>query len=153
MAYIVVRIRGTVNVPYWAETTLRLLNLEKKFRATIVPEEPVFLGMLRRVKNYVAWCKADKATVKELIEKKARKAGYKQLESDDLKKLGYKGADDLAGALADGKATLSKLELLKPWFALAPPRKGFKRGTKRMHGEKGVLGENEELPQLVRNMV
>lgn len=38
MAYLVVRMRGTVNVPYWADTTLESLNLAKKFRATIVPE-------------------------------------------------------------------------------------------------------------------
>jgi len=153
MAYIVVRIRGTVNVPSWADTTLQLLNLNKKFRATIIPEDPSFVGMLKRVKNYVAWCRADKETVKELIEKRARKQGFKQVDSNDLKTLGYKSVDDLAAAIADGKVALSKLELIKPWFALAPPRKGFKRKTKRMYQEQGILGENQELLNLVKNMV
>lgn len=153
MAYIVVRIRGTVNVPSWADTTLQLLNLNKKFRATIVPEDPSFVGMLKRVKNYVAWCRADKETVKELIEKRARKQGYKQVDSKDLKTLGYKSVDDLATAIADGKVALSKIELIKPWFALAPPRKGFKRKTKRMYQEQGILGENQELLSLVKNMI
>jgi len=153
MAYIVVRIRGTVNVPSWADTTLQLLNLNKKFRATIIPEDPSFVGMLKRVKNYVAWCRADRETVKELIEKRARKLGYRQVDSNDLKTLGYKSVDDLAAAIADGKVALSKLELIKPWFALAPPRKGFKRKTKRMYQEQGILGENQELLNLVKNMV
>ena len=153
MAYIVVRIKGTVNVPSWADTTLQLLNLNKKFRATIIPEDPSFIGMLRRVKNYVAWCRADKETVKELIEKRARKRGYRQVDNNDLKTLGYKSVDDLATALADGKVALSKLELIKPWFALAPPKKGFKRKTKRMYQEQGILGENQELLNLVKNMV
>ncbi len=153
MAYIVVRIRGTVNVPSWADTTLQMLNLDKMFRATIVPEDPSFVGMLKRVKNYVAWCKADKDTVKELIEKRARKQGYRQLDSSDLKALGYNSVDDLATALADGKVALSKLEPIKPWFALAPPRKGFKRKTKRMYQEGGIAGENQELPSLVKNMI
>jgi len=153
MAYIVVRIKGTVNVPSWADTTLQLLNLNKRFRATLVPEDPSFVGMLKRVKNYVAWCKADKQTVKELIEKRARKLGYKQLENSDLKTLGYKSADDLATALVNGKVALSKLDLIKPWFALAPPRKGFKRQTKRMYQNEGVTGENQELLSIVKNMI
>ena len=49
--YLVVRIKGTVNVPWWADKTLQLLNLNKKFRATIVPKEPSFIGMLQKVKN------------------------------------------------------------------------------------------------------
>ena len=153
MAYIVVRIRGTVNVPSWADTTLQLLNLNKKFRATIIPEDPSFVGMLKRVKNYVAWCKADKDTVKELIEKRARKQGYRQVDNSDLKTLGYDDMDELATALVDGKVALSKLELIKPWFALAPPKKGFKRRTKRMYQEQGVLGENQELLSLIKNMI
>jgi large subunit ribosomal protein L30 len=45
------------------------------------------------------------------------------------------------------------MELIKPWFALAPPRKGFKRKTKRMYQEQGILGENKELLDLVKNMI
>lgn len=153
MAYIVVRVGGTVNVPSWADTTLQSLNLKKKFRATIVPEDPAFVGMLKRVKNYVAWCRADKETVKELIERKARKQGYRQIDSKDIKALGYKSVDDLADALANGKVSLSKLDLIKPWFALAPPRGGFRRSTKRMYQNKGVMGENQELLSLVKNMI
>jgi large subunit ribosomal protein L30 len=55
--------------------------------------------------------------------------------------------------LAEGKATLSKLKPLKPWFALAPPRHGFKRSTKKLYGQKGVLGQNKELGAMVRNMI
>ena len=153
VAYLVVRIKGTVNVPSWADNTLQLLNLDKKFRATIIPEEPSFAGMLQKVKNYVAWCKADKETVKTLIEKRARKQGYKKIDSNDIKALGYNSTDELADALTNGKTTLSKLDLLKPWFALAPTRKGFKRKTKRMYQNEGVSGENQELLSLVKNMI
>jgi len=55
--------------------------------------------------------------------------------------------------LAEGKTSLTKLKPLKPWFALSPPRHGFKRSTKRMYGQKGVLGQNKELDTLVRNMI
>ena len=54
-AFLVVRIKGQVNVPYWAKTTLELLKLEKKFRATIIPAKDNTLGMLNKVKHYVSW--------------------------------------------------------------------------------------------------
>jgi len=90
---------------------------------------------------------------KELVEKKARKGGYQKVTAEDLKELGFASTDELGTALADGKATLSKLKPLKSWFALAPPRHGFKRSTKKLYGQKGVLGANKELGTIVRNMI
>ena len=40
-AYLVVRIKGQVDVPHWAKTTLRLLKLEKRYRATILPAKEI----------------------------------------------------------------------------------------------------------------
>ena len=96
--------------------------------------------MLNKVKHYVSWIELDTSLAKELIDKKARKSGYKKITSEDLKELGFASSDELASALTEGKATLSKLKPLKPWFALAPPRYGFKRSTKKLYGQKGVLG-------------
>ena len=152
-AYLVVRIKGQADVPYWATTTLNLLKLEKKFRATIVPSKDNTLGMLNKVKHYVSWQEVDVSLVKELLEKKCRKSGYKKVTSEDLKSIGFKTIDELAKSLAEGKTTLKKLPPLKPWFALAPPRHGFKRSTKKLYTDKGVLGNNKELSVLVRNMI
>ena len=152
-AYLVVRIKGQADVPYWATHTMTLLKLDKKYRATILPARENTLGMLNKVKHYVSWIELDTALAKELIDKKARKSGYQKINADDLKGLGFASSDELAIALSEGKATLSKLKPLKPWFALAPPRYGFKRSTKRLYGQKGVLGQNKELGNLVRNMM
>ena len=152
-AYLVVRIKGQVDVPYWAKTTLSLLKLEKKFRATIIPAKENTLGMLNKVKHYVSWQEVDSALAKELLDKKARGAGYKKLSDGDLKKIGFNSVDELAASLADGKTSMTKLKPMKPWFALAPPRHGFKKSTKKMYGEKGILGANKELATLVRNMM
>ena len=35
-SYLVVRIRGQADVPYWATHTMTLLKLDKKYRATIL---------------------------------------------------------------------------------------------------------------------
>jgi large subunit ribosomal protein L30 len=153
MAYLVVRIRGTVNIPAWAQTTLDSLNLAKKFRATIIAENSETLGMLRKVKDIVAWTSVDASFVKELLEKKGRKNGYKPIMDSDLPEE-YKNIDELAVAIAENKVTtLSNLKSIKPWFALAPPRGGFRRKTKTQYSQKGILGENQELVQLVKNML
>ena len=116
-AYLVVRIKGQADCPYWATTTMTLLKLDKKYRATILPIKDNTLGMLRKVQHYVAWTEIDSSLAQELIEKKARKGGYQKVTDDDLKELGFANASELGTALADGKATLSKLSPLKPWFA------------------------------------
>jgi large subunit ribosomal protein L30 len=153
MAYLVVRIRGTVNIPAWAQTTLDSLNLAKKFRATIIAENSDTLGMLRKVKDIVAWTSVDASFVKELLEKKGRKNGYKPIRDSDLPEE-YKNIDELAVAIAENKiTTLSNLKSIKPWFALAPPRGGSRRKTKTQYSQKGILGENQELIQLVKNML
>jgi large subunit ribosomal protein L30 len=152
MAYLVVRIKGTVNIPRWAQATLDGLNLDKRFRATVVPESEEYLGMLRKVKEEVAWTKADAGIVKELLEKRGRKTGYKPISKSDLPKE-YKSIDDLATAIAENKVAISKLEGIKPWFALSPPKGGFKRKTKTQYAQNGVLGEDGELVEIVKRML
>ncbi len=152
MAYLVVRIKGTVNIPRWAQATLDGLNLDKRFRATVVPESEEYLGMLRRVKEEVAWTKADASIVKELLEKRGRKTGYKPISKSDLPKE-YKSIDDLATAIAENKVAISKLEGIKPWFALSPPKGGFKRKTKTQYAQNGVLGDDGELVEIVKRML
>ncbi|MDP2667106.1 MAG: 50S ribosomal protein L30 [Nitrosopumilaceae archaeon] len=152
-AFLVVRMKGQIGVPYWAKTTLDLLKLEKKFRATIIPSKDNTLGMLNKIKHYVSWQEVDALTAKELLDKKGRKMGYKKITEQDLGKIGFKTTQELASSLADGKTSLSKLKPLKPWFALAPPRHGFKRNTKKMFDEDGILGHNKELSSLIKNMM
>ena len=152
-AVLVVRIKGQADCPYWATHTMTLLKLEKKYRATILPAKDNLLGMLKKVQHYVSWVELDADLAKELIDKKARKSGYQKVTAEDLKELGFASSDELATALSEGKTMLSKLKPLKPWFALSPPRHGFKRSTKKLYGQKGVLGKNKELGTIVRRMI
>ena len=152
-AYLVVRIKGQADVPYWASHTMSLMRLERKYRATILPAKENTLGMLNKIKHYVAWTTVDSGLVRELVDKKARKSGYRKVTIQDIASMGYADSSELADALTSGSAVLSKLKQLKPWFALAPPRHGFKRSTKRLYGQKGVLGNNPELDTTVRSMM
>ena len=152
-AFLVLRIKGQADVPYWATTTMKLLKLEKKYRATILPAKENTLGMLKKIQHYVSWQEIDISITKELLDKKGRKAGYKKITSEDLSEIGFKTMDELASSLSEGKSTLSKLKPLKPWFAMAPPKHGFKRSTKKLYNQKGVLGHNKELITIVRRMM
>ncbi|MDQ3808121.1 MAG: 50S ribosomal protein L30 [Thermoproteota archaeon] len=152
MAYLVVRIKGTVNIPQQAKKTLDGLNLDKRFRATIVPESAQYLGMLRKVKDEVAWTKADANIVKELLEKRGRRTGYRPITKPDLPKE-YNSIDELASAIAENKIAMSNLGGIKPWFALGPPKGGFKRKTKTQYMQDGILGEDGELANIVKRML
>jgi large subunit ribosomal protein L30 len=152
-AYLVVRIKGQADVPYWAQTTLRLLKLEKKYRATIVPAKENTLGMLNKVKHYVSWIEADPGLARELLDKKARKSGYRRITPEDVSGAGFSSMDEMASSLAEGSTSLTRLKPFKPWFALAPPRHGFRRSTKKLYGQKGILGHNKELGEMVRRMI
>ena len=152
-AYLVVRIKGQADVPHWANTTLNLLKLEKKYRAVILPVKENTAGMLKKIQHYISWQEIDTKTTKELLDKKGRRAGYKKITSEDISKAGFKTIDELATSLSEGKTSMSKLKSLKPWFALSPPRHGFKRSTKRLYGQKGILGHNKELTTLVKRMM
>ena len=152
-AYLVIIIKGQADVPHWANTTLNLLKLEKKYRAIILPVKENTEGMLRKVQHFVSWQEIDLPTTKELLDKKGRRAGYKKITAKDISKAGFKTIDELATSLSEGKTSMTKLKPLKPWFALSPPRQGFKRSTKRLYGQKGILGHNKELTTLVKRMM
>ncbi len=154
MALLVVRMRGTVNVPYWALTTLKNLYLNKKFSATLVPETTNYLGMLRKINQWVAWSKADSDIIKTLIEKRSKKKSPTLESKDENKsKSYYKGIDELVDVIVNDKIKFSDQNNIKPWFSLNPPKGGFKKNTKRQFSDGGILGNNKELLEIVKKMV
>lgn len=154
MAFLVVRMRGTVNVPFWALTTLKNLYLNKKFSATLVPETSDYLGMLRKINQWVAWSKADSEIVKTLIEKRGKKETPKlDTQKESERKDEYKGIDELVNVIVNDKIKFSDQNSIKPWFSLNPPKGGFKRKSKKQFSDGGILGNNKELLEIVKRMV
>jgi len=100
-AYLVIRIKGQADVPYWANTTLRLLKLEKKYRATILPVKENTDGMLKKIQHFISWQEIDMSTTKELLDKKGRRSGYKKITSEDISKAGFKTINELATSLSE----------------------------------------------------
>lgn len=153
MAFLVVRMKGTVNVPFWALTTLQNLYLNKRFSATLVPETSDYLGMLRKIKEWVAWSKADSEIVKTLIEKRGKKITQLDSQKESKKKDEYKGIDELVNVIVNDKIKFSDQNNIKPWFSLNPPRGGFKKKSKKQFTDGGILGNNKDLLEIVKRMV
>lgn len=160
--------KGTVNVPQWANLTLENLHLNKKFRATIIPENEQTLGMLRKIKELVSWASVDDAFIKEFIEKKGRvsasrlvttttaTAATEQLDNNrnsENKELRTANLNQVVSTLSQNQTYLSKISGIKPWFALNPPKGGFKKKSKRSYSQNGILGDNKELISLVKRMM
>jgi large subunit ribosomal protein L30 len=128
---LVVNLRGIVNTRSPVRTTLDQLGILKRFSATVVPDSPEFLGMLRLVKNNVAWCAADMATIDTLQKKR--------------------------GGIIEGEtAKDSKTPSAQPAhrvYRLNSPKGGFKRSIRRQYGQGGTLGPNPKLPELVSAML
>ena len=68
--YGVVRIRGQVNISPKVKETFDKLKLRKKHTFTILPETPIYEGMIKAVKDYVAYGKLTDEQVKEILKKK-----------------------------------------------------------------------------------
>ncbi len=148
-----VRLRGKVNIPRKVKDALKMLRLEKPNSCIVVPENPVYEGMLEKVKDYVTYGVIDKDTFVELLKKRGRIEGDKPLTEDFLKRA-TKFSDFLkfADAISDEKIKIKDIKGLKPVFRLNPPRKGMK--SIRLPYPKGDLGfRKENMSEFLKRMM
>jgi large subunit ribosomal protein L30 len=130
-----------------------MLRMDRNNFSTLLDDRPAYLGMLQRAKDYITWGEPTIETIRLLLDKRGRMDGNHPIDSEVLKSLGYTTTDELAAALFKGEVDFHKLENIKPYFRLRPPRKGFKRSVKRPHGSKGELGyRGESINELVKRM-
>jgi large subunit ribosomal protein L30 len=159
--YAIVRLRGTVNVPYDVEYTLRLLRLYKRYHCVLYPATlPGLRGMLDKVKDWVTWGEIDRDTLIELLKARGRIPGGKRLTDEyvdeKLGAFGIKGGiPALADAILSGKIALHKIDnLIKPVFRLHPPRGGLKGSIKKPYSQGGTLGyRGPAINELIRRML
>jgi Ribosomal protein L30/L7E len=136
----IVRIRGMMNVLGSIEETLTRFRLRRKYACVVIRENPVNLGMLKKIENFVAYGQIDKSTFIELIKQRGKATK------------GKVDAEKIVAEFTEGK-TEKKLEDLgiKPFFRLHPPRGGI---DSKLHYPKGPLGNNREgINELIRRML
>jgi len=157
--YLIIRIRGTVDVRPEVEHTLYLLRLRQRFAASLYHSSlPGLDGMLQKIRDWATWGEIDRDTLIQLIKVRGRLIGDKPITDEWVQKnLGlYGGIPELADKLLSGEIMYHKLEDkgVKPFFRLHPPRGGFKGSIKRHYGDGGELGyRGTAINELVRRML
>jgi large subunit ribosomal protein L30 len=141
----VIRISGMVKIKKVIENTLYRLRLRRKYACVLINgNNEDLMGMLEKVKFYVAYGPVDKETLVKLIKERAEIDKTKK-ENKEMKINPEKTAEKLL----EGK-TLKELGL-KSFFRLHPPRKGIKS---KLQFPKGVLGNNSsEINKLIERML
>ncbi|MDA4111133.1 MAG: hypothetical protein OK439_01235 [Thaumarchaeota archaeon] len=150
---LVVNLRGLVNTRAPVRTTLEQMKIGRRFNATIVPDDKVHKGMLNVSKEHVAWCKLDAITAEKLLKARSEKStGNRTPESEIITK-DFSSVSEIAVALESGSLRLNKIDAIRPFFRLSPPKGGFKRSIRRQFSDGGILGQNNELTSLVEKML
>ena len=150
---VVVNLHGLTNTPSGPRKTLVELGIGKRFAATVLKDDPATMGALELCKEYVAWSPVDAVLLAALLKERGRVSNARPLDGEALKALGVKDHLELASRMIKDGSRLSSLEGVKPFFGLSPPRGGFKRSSRRQFRQGGVLGENPNLPGLLRRML
>jgi large subunit ribosomal protein L30 len=138
----VIRIKGQVGLKKNIVETLHRLRLRRKYACVVFANSPkVQLGMIKKVKDFVAFGEINDKTLKELIKKRGQLI-------DKKKKI---DSEKIVEELKKGKK-FEELNL-KPFFRLAPPIKGIE-SKKHFGVGKGVLGNNKDkINDLIERML
>lgn len=151
--FAVIRIRGSVKVGKKIKDNLSMFRLHRVNHCIIIPEKPEYLGMLKKVKDWITWGKIDKKTLSELLEKRGKLKGNKKIDEKSLKRITeFDRFEEFADALIEEKVKLKDFKEIKPIFRLNPPRHGFK--AIRLPYPKGDLGDRKEkINDLLERMI
>lgn len=149
-----VQVRGEVNINGDIRDTLDMLNLGRVNHATLVPEEPSYVGMITKVNDYVAHGRPSQETVELLIERRGEPAaGDGDIDDEWVSaETDYESIEALAEALLAEETTLQDAGL-SPTLRLHPPRGGHD-GIKQPASRSGQIGvhETEKLDSLLEAM-
>ncbi len=151
--YAVVQVRGTVKTRREIKDTLKMLRLHHINHCVFIPDTPAYMGMIRKVKDFVAYGEIEAGIVEELLRTRGRLVGDTHLTDEYVKENSqYSGITEFAKALSAGEARLGDVPGLKPVLRLHPPRKGYKT-TKRTFQQGGSLGyHGEDINSLLYKM-
>lgn len=150
---LVLNLHGKINSSAPVRKALAELKVERKFTASVVTDDAPTVGMLKLCKDYVAWTPLNSDLLAALLKKRGMVSSSTRLDAAALSKIGYKKHEELAEAMVKGGLRLSSVKGMLPFFRLAPPKGGFKTSLRRQYTEKGMLGSNPKLEDIVRRMI
>ncbi|MBI4116687.1 uL30 family ribosomal protein [Candidatus Pacearchaeota archaeon] len=138
----IIRIRGEVGLRGDAAESLNRIRLRKKYSCVVMQKPKAEeLGVLKKIKDFVAYGEIDDEMFSKLVEKrgkqmdKKKKTDLKKAAEEIMKGKGYEDAN------------------IKPFFRLHPPRGGI---DSKIHfgKKKGVLGNHgKDINKLLERML
>jgi large subunit ribosomal protein L30 len=140
-----IRVRGLIGLKKTVKDTFRMLRLLKSYSCILLPDKPVYKGMIKKVKDYSIYGPISEKSLKVLLLKK--------LVRKDGKKVDDKLVMKVIKSLKSGKL-LKDVKEVVPVLRLHPPRGGFRRaGLKKTVKQGGDLGFHESMDALINKMV
>ena len=154
MTFVVVRVRGTVNINSEIKDTMKMLRLNRVNHCVIIPNTKIYLGMLQKVKDYVTWGEIAPEMLAKMLIHRGRLVGDKKISDKYLKSNSdFKSIMSFAKALSSGETRYSDLKDIKPVIRLHPPRQGYE-GIKRSFQVGGALGyRGDKINALIDRMI
>ena len=151
--FAVIMLRGSVNIRPEIKDTLNMLRLNRVNHCVFLDENPNNEGMIRKVKDYVAWGKVNKESLEMILRMRGELIGGASLTDKYVKEnTNYSSIKSLAKALFGGETSLKDVPMITPVFRLHPPRKGHK-GVKKTFQQGGALGfYGEDINYLLKQM-
>lgn len=136
-----VRVRGLTGIKRDVVETMKMLRLYKNNFCSVLPNNKLYAGMLRRAKDYITWGELNEETFKTLVDKRGEE--FVGRETDSKKKIKY------------NDFVIVNNKKIKKYFRLSPPRKGFERkGVKYSFQQGGALGyRGEKINDLIKRMI
>jgi len=136
-----IRIKGAVGLDRDVKETLNRLRLKRKYSCVVLNATKEQIGMIKKMKDFIAFGEIDKKTFEKLLEVRGKTI-------DKKKKI---DAKKIVEGISNGKRY--KDLNLKPFFRLHPPRKGI--DSKKHFGvNRGVLGDNKDkINELIERML
>jgi len=151
----IVRVRGQVCVNPDIRHTLHALRLYKKNYCVIVQNSQVFLGMIKKIRDYVTFGELDEGTFAILLKGRGRITSKKPLTAEYLKAKLNTDFTRFAKDFFAFKRDLGDVPGLKHFFKLHPPKGGFERGgIKKAFAVGGALGyRGAAINALIQRMI
>lgn len=144
MTNLLIRIRGTVGLNKEVKDTFNMLRLKRSHNAAILPESPVYNGMIQKVKDFSIYGKISDKALEELIDKRLKMKNGKPA----AKEIKAKAIE----AIKSGKL-LKDVKDIEPLIRLNPPIHGFKGGIKKTVKQGGSLGKHESIDKIIEKMM
>ncbi|MCI4325136.1 MAG: 50S ribosomal protein L30 [Thermoplasmata archaeon] len=152
MAWMVIRVRGSIHARHDIVQTLDMLHLTRPNHATVVREAGEMRGMITKVQGYVTWGEAEPETLSLLLKERGVSVTGERLTDDTARSVArLKDFNDLTRqVLAEG---LLRTPGVKPLFRLRAPKGGW-RSTKKPFALGGALGyRGRAVNDLARRMM